>query len=83
MVPPRKKKSSGVSGTLSDHNALTIAETKILESAMHFLKKGAPHDIRQAGILNLGFKAVAFRAHQALPVWDAHNSATLGSNQNN
>jgi len=67
MVPPRKKKSSGVSGTLSDHNALTIAETKILESAMHFLKKGAPHDIRQAGILNLGFKAVAFRAHQALP----------------
>jgi len=32
------------------------------------LKIGAPCDSHQAGILNLGSKAVAFRAHQALPI---------------
>jgi hypothetical protein len=75
----RKKKSSAIAELYRLATAQAANPTRPCPAQ----KTGAPHDIRQAGILNLGFKAVAFRAHQALPVRDAHNSATLGSNQNN
>jgi hypothetical protein len=67
MVPPRKKKSSGIPELYRIAMHCQYSKAKLLDSAIELLKKGAPHDIRQAGILNLGFKAVAFRAHQALP----------------
>jgi len=78
----RKKRAPQLRNSI-DRQPLAAVQAASSTRPCHAQKTGAPHDIRQAGILNLGFKAVAFRAHQALPVWDAHNSATLGSNQNN
>jgi hypothetical protein len=66
MIPPRKKKEFRNSGTLSDRQTLAKQAAMSLASA-HYFGKGAPRNFRQAGILNLGFKSVAFRAHQALP----------------
>src|SRR5579859_2586987 len=74
-----EKKEFRISGTLSDRKTLAT-RAAISRLAARDFEYGAPHDFRQTGILNLGFKVVAFRAHQALPAGDAHNSATLGSN---
>ena len=44
-----------------------FSKSKVAYIRFFAAEYGAPRDFRQADILNLAFKAVAFRAHQALP----------------